>query len=287
MTPYASPSEILRGPPGLRGPKGEKGDRGPMGLEGPEGPQGPRGEQGIQGFEGPMGPRGPIGLEGERGPAGKDGKNGKDGRDGKDGKDADISEVKRIAEVRAKDEIKAHEAKYDHSQIDPFLLGTKRVSEAGMGKDMFLQYDGEKLVYATIKQVATKIQQIGGRGLSLPSQAGNAGKFLTTDGQRTSWADVAGSGTGITRSVFSVSSDTTAGSAASTDYVYLVTGSKTITLPTAVGNTNRYTVKNVGSGTVTVATTSAQTIDDSSSASLPVRYTSIDLISDGSNWNVI
>ncbi len=99
------------------------------------------------------------------------------------------------------------------------------------------------------------------------------------------WAAVAASG--ISRSVNTISSPATAGAAASTDYVYLVSGTTTLTLPTAVGNTNHYTVKNVGAATVTVATTGGQTIDGSASASLPVQYASIDLISDNTNWNVI
>lgn len=93
-------------------------------------------------------------------------------------------------------------------------------------------------------------------------------------------------GSGITRTITSIAAPTTAGSTASVDYVYLVSGTTTLTLPTAVGNTNRYTVKNV-SGSTTIATTSAQTIDGSSTATLPVVYSSLDLVSDGSNWLVI
>jgi len=93
---------------------------------------------------------------------------------------------------------------------------------------------------------------------------------------------------GITRTVTSISAPTTAGATASTDYVYLVSGTTTLTLPTAVGNTNRYTVKNVDASlTTTIATTSAQTIDGSASATLPVSNTSVDLISNGSNWAII
>jgi Collagen triple helix repeat (20 copies) len=98
----------------------------------------------------------------------------------------------------------------------------------------------------------------------------------------------AGGGSGITRSVNSISTATTGAAAASTDYVYLVSGTTTFTLPTAVGNTNLYTVKNVGSGNVTVATTSSQTIDGGSTAVLTASLQgSIDLISDGANWNII
>jgi hypothetical protein len=100
--------------------------------------------------------------------------------------------------------------------------------------------------------------------------------------------DTLTSQSGINRSVNVISSPTTAGATASTDYVYLVSGTTTLTLPTAVGNTNRYTVKNTGVNTVSIATTSAQTIDGSSSpTTLPVANTSLDLISDGANWRII
>lgn len=95
-----------------------------------------------------------------------------------------------------------------------------------------------------------------------------------------------GGGGGTIRSINSVSTNTNAGATAGTDYVYLCTGTMTITLPTAVANTNLYTVKNVGTGVVTVATTGGQTIDGSVSISLVVQYTAVDLISDTSNWNV-
>ena len=62
-------------------------------------------------------------------------------------------------------------------------------------------------------------------------------------------------------------------------------GTLTLTMPDATaGNTNLYTVKNVGSGVVTINTTSAQTIDGSSTIVMPVQFTSVDLISDTANW---
>jgi hypothetical protein len=95
-------------------------------------------------------------------------------------------------------------------------------------------------------------------------------------------------GTGITRGIYSVSTNTAAGSGANVDYVYLVSGTTTITLPTAVGNTNRYTIKNTGTNTVSIATTSSQTIDGSSSPiTINVQYVSLDFVSDGANWNII
>ncbi len=96
-----------------------------------------------------------------------------------------------------------------------------------------------------------------------------------------------GGGGGIARVVTAVSSPTLAGNAEDTDYIYLVSGTTTLTLPSAVANTNVYTVKNVGVNTVTIATSSAQTIDGSGTAPMPVPNTSLTLVSDGANWNVI
>lgn len=92
---------------------------------------------------------------------------------------------------------------------------------------------------------------------------------------------------GISRVINNIGVNTNAGSSPNTDYVYLVTGTTTVTLPTALSNTNIYTVKNVGNNTVAVNTTGSETIDGSLSVSLPVKYTSLSFISDGTNWNII
>lgn len=60
----------------------------------------------------------------------------------------------------------------------------------------------------------------------------------------------------------------------------------TVTLPTAVGRAGQiYVIKNSGTGTITVATASAQTIDGSSTKSLS-QYNVIILSSNGSNWAI-
>ena len=91
----------------------------------------------------------------------------------------------------------------------------------------------------------------------------------------------------MSRMLSVVSSDTTAGSSASTDYIYIVTTSNvTITLPTAVSNTNIYKVKNGSTGSITVAAPSSQTIDGSPSISLTAN-TSVDIVSDGADWRIV
>ena len=78
---------------------------------------------------------------------------------------------------------------------------------------------------------------------------------------------------------------TTPAAAANTEYVYLVTGSPTFTLPTAVGNTSQYVVKNAGAGSVTLATTGSQTINGSLSLpDLSAALATTRVVSDGANW---
>jgi hypothetical protein len=79
----------------------------------------------------------------------------------------------------------------------------------------------------------------------------------------------------------------TLASAPSTDYVYLASGTITLTLPTAVASSGDYTIKNVGTGVVTVNTTSSQTIDGGLTAVIGRQYDSIDLVSDNANWNIV
>lgn len=96
-----------------------------------------------------------------------------------------------------------------------------------------------------------------------------------------------GSVTGIIRSVNNIATNTNAGAVAGTDYVYLAGATLNLTLPTSVGNSNLYTVKNTGAGTVTILPTGVETIDGSSNLILPIQFTSVDLISNNSgNWDI-
>jgi hypothetical protein len=119
---------------------------------------------------------------------------------------------------------------------------------------------------------------------------GADGTVLTADSTQTlgvKWGAAGGAGSGITRSINSVAVNTVAGATVLTDYVYLVSGTHSVTIPTAVGNSNQYTVKNVGTGVASVNFTGGQNADGSATLSLPVQYQSVDLVSDGANWNII
>lgn len=90
----------------------------------------------------------------------------------------------------------------------------------------------------------------------------------------------------ITRTIISTTGSTTAGNAYKTDYVYLVNGSHTITLPTAVGNTSRYTFKNGHTVNVTIDTSLSQTIDGTTFIQIAPDE-SVDIISNNTNWRII
>jgi hypothetical protein len=107
------------------------------------------------------------------------------------------------------------------------------------------------------------------------------GKILTSDASgNATWQNAP---SGYARSINTISNNTTAGSAASTDYYYECTANLTLTLPTAIGNTNEYTIKNNG-GITTVNTSSSQTIDGALTAVLSTLYASITLYPSNGNW---
>jgi len=90
----------------------------------------------------------------------------------------------------------------------------------------------------------------------------------------------------ISRSILSITTATTLAGVAGIDYVVLIGAGGVPTLPTAVGNTSQYTLKNTSGGAVTPAVTAAQTIDGAVPASLANNAT-LRVISDGANWRIL
>jgi hypothetical protein len=97
-----------------------------------------------------------------------------------------------------------------------------------------------------------------------------------------------GSMVGTSRSVIAISSAITGATSSLTDYVYYWSGSTayTFTMPTAVSNTNFYTLKNSSNVNQTVIFTSGQSADGSTSLML-TPYTSIDMISNNTNYMIV
>ena len=88
------------------------------------------------------------------------------------------------------------------------------------------------------------------------------------------------------RNIATVTTAATLGATTGTDYVAFVGSGGAPTLPTALGNSSMYTIKNIDTGAHTVATTSSQTIDGSATISITPN-SSVDILSDGTNWRII
>jgi hypothetical protein len=115
--------------------------------------------------KGEKGDKGERGLDGRQGVDGKDGRDGINGRDGKDGVDG----------------ISVMDAKIDFDGSLVITLST--------GKELNV---GEVVAPELVEKI--KLVTSGGAGTVLPSQTGNSGKYLTTDGSILSWATVSGGG---------------------------------------------------------------------------------------------
>lgn len=300
----------------LKGKDGEKGET----VTGPQGPQGPRGFSGTDGET----PSKEVLVELIKPlipPKAKDGRDGIDGitptkdelfeliqplipavKDGKDGSpDTPEDVVKKVN--KAKGKIKASKIE-GFDEIEGLARSANRnvqnISSLGGTRQTAIKVSGTLLGtgITTLNFVGATGQAVGdgseanittssGTNLSLTT-TGTSGPATYNNGTGVLNIPIysAGSG-GISRSISTVSTTTAAGAAASTDYVYLCSGTFTITLPATTGNTNLYTIKNIGSGVITVATTGGETIDGSATASIPVQWTSYDFVAASGNWNVV
>lgn len=114
----------------------------------------------------------------------------------------------------------------------------------------------------------------------LPSQTGNNGKTLATDGTNTSWSSPS-------TPVLAVATKTTTYTMTNSDDVLLLNGSFTLTLQAASTATSKaFYLTNIGTSNVTLTPNGADTIHAETSQSLPPSV-SIILISNGSNgWYI-
>jgi len=158
--------------------------------------------------------------KGDKGDKGLDGKQGKDGRDGKDGKDG----INGKDGVDGKDGVSVTDAKIDFDGSLVITLSTGQ--EINVGE-----------VVAPELQEKIKLVTSGGAGTVLPSQTGNANKYLKTDGTALSWA--AGDGTGTVTSVGgtgTVNGLTLTGTVTTTGNLTLG-GTLDLSSPPTIGNT--------------------------------------------------
>lgn len=165
---------------------------------------------------------------------------------------------------------------------------TNEIKEVATLDDAIVGYLEDKIdhVQNYVKAQASKHSD----GLGLVVRQLRAGTGVTIDDSNQEYPVVSATGgpagSGITRTIVVTSGNTTLGATASTDYACLVNGAHTITMPTAVGNTNQYTIKNIHTSDIIVNTTSSQTIDGTTTITIAPED-SVDLVSNNSNWYVI
>jgi len=117
---------------------------------------------------------------------------------------------------------------------------------------------------------------------SLPSQTGNSGKYLTTDGSTTSW------GTAVSTLTISINAQTgTAYTLVGTDATKMVTLSNasaiTVTVPNGVFTAGQYVdLQQIGAGQVTVQSDGTTTITGTGTK-LRTQYSAASLLCTGTN----
>ena len=132
------------------------------------------GKDGVDGIDGARGLDGRPGRDGQQGPAGIAGKDGQNGRDGVDG----------VSVIDAKID-------FDGSLIISLSNGREinvgEVVAPDVAEKIRVVANGGGTSQTVIDSLASLQQQINDL---IPSQTGNAGKFLTTDGTDVSWSDI-------------------------------------------------------------------------------------------------
>jgi hypothetical protein len=140
--------------------------------------KGDKGDKGQDGKNGRDGKDGRPGRDGGQGSKGTDGLPGRDGRDGEDG-------------------VSVTDASIDFDGSLIITLSSGRVINVGevvatdLAEKIKLVTSGggtSQQVLDTLASLQTQINNL------IPSQTGNSGKFLTTNGTSTSWATVSGGG---------------------------------------------------------------------------------------------
>lgn len=136
-------------------------------------------KDGKDGRDGVNGRDGRAGRDGSPGPMGPRGANGRDGVDGRDGEDG----------------VSVTDARIDFDGSLIISLSTGREINVGevvapdLAEKIKVITNGGGTSQTVLDTLASLQQQINDL---IPSQTGNAGKFLTTNGSVLSWADIAG-----------------------------------------------------------------------------------------------
>ena len=165
------------------------------------------GRDGIDGKDGRDGKDGKSGRDGAKGDKGDNGRDGRDGVDGTDGVSVTSARIdfdgSLVITLSSGVELNVGEV------VAPDLAERIKVITNGGGTS--------QSVLDTLDSLQTQIDDL------IPSQTGNSGKFLTTNGTSTSWATVSGSGLSYQGTWnASTNTPTLASSTGTSGYYYIV-----------------------------------------------------------------
>jgi len=129
---------------------------------------------------------------------GKDGRDGKDGKSGRDGLKGDKGDAGRDGRdgVDGADGVSVTDARIDFDGSLIIVLSTGRELNVGevvapdLAERIKVITNGGGTSQSVLDSIASLQAQID--AITIPSQSGNAGKFLTTNGSALSWGSVAG-----------------------------------------------------------------------------------------------
>jgi hypothetical protein len=129
---------------------------------------------------------------------GKDGRDGKDGKSGRDGLKGDKGDAGRDGRdgVDGADGVSVTDARIDFDGSLIIVLSTGRELNVGevvapdLAERIKVITNGGGTSQSVLDSIASLQAEID--AITIPSQSGNAGKFLTTDGSALSWSSVAG-----------------------------------------------------------------------------------------------
>ena len=216
-----------------------------------------KGDDGIDGKEGKKGERGTDGKDGKNGLDGKNGATGVPGKDGRDGKDG----LNGVDGLDGLDGINGTNG--EDGFVDEATVAYLEEEIEGV-KEWFIRVRGAMLGRGAVQNIINETIIVSDTEPQNP-------------GLNTIWIDT---------NAYTYRAVTGTYTIALTDYMLDCDGTFTITLPTAVGFTGEYIIKNSSSGIITLDTTSSQTID-SLAFVLVNQYDSIVVRSNANNWIIV
>lgn len=242
---------------GGKGDKGDKGDTGATGAQGPvgsTGPTGPQGPEGERGPEGPQGEQGPQGIQGKQGPQGIQGEQGIKGTTFTPSVNSSgVISWTNDGGLSNPASVNIKGPKGDTPALSDAVNSTSSTTAAS-SKAVKTAYDKAVAAQSAVNTV-------------LPSQSGQAGKYLKTNGTVTSWQPVPES-VSLSDAINSTSSTTAATSkAVKTAYDKAASAASAANTAQSTANTANNTA-NTANSTANSAKTAASNAQSTANTAL-------------------